>query len=197
MMSRATNQTRRALLPRALIARFHGANDGATAVEFGLLAIPFFALITGIIDTSLTLWASETLDDAMADAARTIQTGQFQTANAGVTDTKTLIENLRQQLCQSNGSTRTTLFDCSKVKIQVQTFASMNAGTPDNPIDSTTNTWSSSFGTKYTNAGASTIVVVQAAVNYPTWFNILNVTPKFADGSHLLQSVFVFRTEPF
>lgn len=196
-MSRSTRPPRHPPGPTDLVARFRRAREGATAVEFALLAIPFFALIGAIVDTSLTLWASQTLDDALGDAARLIQTGQFQNANVGVTSPTTLIDNLRQQVCQSNGTARPTLFDCTAVKVQVQTFSSLAGSTSDSPVDATTNDWSSNFGTKYANPGAGTIVVVQAAVKYPTWMNVLNVTPKFADGSHLLQSVAVFRTEPF
>lgn len=196
-MSRPTRRPRNPLAPTEIIARFRRSRDGATAVEFALLAIPFFALIGAVVDTSLMLWASETLDDALGDAARLIQTGQFQNTNAGVTNTTTLIENLRQQICRSNGTARVTVFDCSSVKVQVQTFSSIASSASDSPVDSTTNDWSANFGKKYMNAGAGTIVVVQAAVKYPTWMNVFNITPKFADGSRLLQSVAVFRTEPF
>lgn len=188
---------RRALTPRALAARFRHAREGATVVEFAILAFPFLALITGIIDMSMLFWASQTLDDALADASRTIQTGQFQSVNSGVADPALVLENLRKQLCQVNGGDRWTLFKCAEVKLEVRVFASMAAGTGANPVDTSTGDWSKGFGTAYANAQASTIVVVQAAVKYPSFTIMFPMTPTFRDGSRLLQSVQVFRTEPF
>lgn len=184
-------------LHRAL-RRFRGASDGATAVEFALIAFPFFALVAAILEVSMTLWASETLDDALGEAARTIQTGQFQTENRATTDTTTLVENFRKQLCLANGQPRPTVFDCANVKVQVQVFSSMGASSAEDPIDPSTRDWSSSFGKKYSDPGASVIVVVQAATKFSLFFpNLLPVTPSFSDGSRLLQSVSVFRTEPY
>ncbi|WP_082515132.1 TadE/TadG family type IV pilus assembly protein [Methylobacterium sp. Leaf112] len=187
----------RALTPHTLVSRFRHARAGATAVEFAILAFPFLALITGIIDMSMMFWASQTLDDALADATRTIQTGQFQSANSGVTDPATILENLRQKLCQVNGAERLTLFRCADVKLEVRVYASMTAGTSTNPVDPSTRDWSTGFGTAYANAQASTIVVVQAAVKYPSFTLMFPITQSFADGSRLLHSVQVFRTEPF
>jgi Flp pilus assembly protein TadG len=183
--------------PRPGASRARSARRGTTAVEFGVLAFPFLVLLTGLVDTGLTFWASQTLDDALVDTARSIQIGQFQASNQGVTDTTVLLANLRTQFCQARGKTRPTIFDCPSVKLEVQTFASVAAGTARNPLDAATRGWTADFGTRYANAGASTIVVVQAAVKYPTWFNMLGITPTFSDGSRLLQSVLVFRTEPF
>ncbi|MCJ2080020.1 TadE/TadG family type IV pilus assembly protein [Methylobacterium sp. J-090] len=188
---------RRALTPGALVARFRRAREGATVVEFAILAFPFLALITGIIDMSMLFWASQTLDDALADASRTIQTGQFQSVNSGVADPALVLENLRKQLCQVNGAERWTLFKCTEVKLDVRVFASMATGATASPIDPSTRDWSTGFGTNYANAQASTIVVIQAAVKYPSLTLMFPMTPAFGDGSRLLQSVQVFRTEPF
>jgi pilus assembly protein Flp/PilA len=73
----------------------------------------------------------------------------------------------------------------------------MAAGKATSPIDGSTRDWSSDFGKSYANAQGGAIVVVQAAVKYPSFTLTLPVTPAFADGSRLLQSVQVFRTEPF
>ena len=46
------------------------ARDGATAIEFGLLALPFLLLITGIMDCSRVVWAHLALQVAVERAAR-------------------------------------------------------------------------------------------------------------------------------
>lgn len=188
---------RREEAPPSLIARFRRARGGATVVEFALVAFPFFALVTGILDTAMLFWASQTLDDALADAARTVQTGQFQGANAGVTDPAMALENLRKELCRANGAERWTLFKCADVKLDVRVYESVGAGKAIAPLDPQTRDWSPDFGKSYANARASTIVVVQAAVKYPSFTLTFPMTAAFADGSRLLQSVQVFRTEPF
>src|SRR5690606_2566182 len=53
---------------------------GVTAVEFGLLALPFFTIIAAILQTSLVFLADQVLESAVHDAARAIRTGQAQEA---------------------------------------------------------------------------------------------------------------------
>ena len=51
---------------------------GATAIEFALLALPFFTLIFAILETSIVFLAGQILDSAVQDASRKIRTGQAQ-----------------------------------------------------------------------------------------------------------------------
>ena len=53
-------------------------NRGATAVEFGLIALPFLGLIAGLLETGLMMFADSALDQATNRAARMIRTGQAQ-----------------------------------------------------------------------------------------------------------------------
>ena len=43
-----------------------------TAIEFGMLAFPFFAIVGAILQTSVVFLASQVLESAVHDAARTI-----------------------------------------------------------------------------------------------------------------------------
>jgi Flp pilus assembly protein TadG len=45
-------------------------NRGATALEFGLIAPAFFALLLGLIYLSMTLWAYASMQYAVEEAAR-------------------------------------------------------------------------------------------------------------------------------
>src|SRR6187551_2094422 len=58
--------------------RFARRDDGAAAVEFGMVAAPFLALMFAIMETALVFFASQTLETAVADSARLIMTGQAQ-----------------------------------------------------------------------------------------------------------------------
>ena len=53
--------------------------DGAAAVEFGLVAAPFLLLVFAIMETAIVFFAGQALETAVADSARLIMTGQAQT----------------------------------------------------------------------------------------------------------------------
>ena len=67
--------------------------DGAAAVEFGLVAVPFLGLTFAILETALVFFAGQTLETAVADSARLIMTGQAQTAGWTKDDFKTAVCN--------------------------------------------------------------------------------------------------------
>lgn len=61
------------------VSRFVAASSGATAVEFALLAIPFFGLLMMIIQVGLLHFGVQSLDYATREAGRRIMTGQVPT----------------------------------------------------------------------------------------------------------------------
>lgn len=66
-------------------------DDGAAAIEFAIVSIPFFLLIMGIIEIGIMFGAATVLNGATEDAARMIRTGQAQqSASAEATFTNTL-----------------------------------------------------------------------------------------------------------
>ena len=52
------------------IGRFRSNKKGATAVEFGLVAFPFFFLLTSIIEASLFFFAGQMLESAVDRVGR-------------------------------------------------------------------------------------------------------------------------------
>ena len=78
--------------------------DGAVAVEFGILAIPFFAIVFAIFETSLTFFAQQVLESALQDATRYILTGQSQAQTLDWNQAK-----FRQAVCSRTFG----LFSCS------------------------------------------------------------------------------------
>ena len=63
----------------AAARRFIRQQDGATTVEFAMVAAPFLAMMFAIIETAIVFFAGQTLETAGADSARLIMTGQAQT----------------------------------------------------------------------------------------------------------------------
>ncbi len=104
--------------------KFSQSETGATAVEFALVAGPFFLVLGVIIETGFVLFAEYTLQSAVQDSGRLIRTGQAQNSGYSVATFKAAICN-----------TVSVLFDCnSKVTVYVnhsaQTFTQLNAMVP-------------------------------------------------------------------
>src|SRR5579862_9810282 len=78
---------------RRLTTRFARGRKGSAAVEFAMIALPFLALIMGTIEISMIYLVSTTLENATADMARNIRTGQTTTAGGA---TRTSFTN---QIC--------------------------------------------------------------------------------------------------
>lgn len=181
--------------------RFAASRSGATAVEFGLVALPFLALAGASLETGITYFGQGILQQAVTDAGRQIYTGQFQTANAGVTDKATLINNFRTAMCFPGGRPRITTFSCANVRISITKAASFGAASPAQPTvtDPSTGTsdWNPTFS-NYACARASDVMVVQAAVDVPVFFPLLGSAYAALPGRRrLLQAATVFQVEPF
>ena len=54
------------------------SEDGATAIEFAMLAIPFFSLIFAILELAVVFFISSSLNHAVSEAGRQIRIGNFQ-----------------------------------------------------------------------------------------------------------------------
>jgi Flp pilus assembly protein TadG len=74
---------RRGMLARlaACFRRFGRDREGATAIEFTLLAIPFSMLVFAILECCISFAAQEVMANATDDVARQIRTGQLLKAN--------------------------------------------------------------------------------------------------------------------
>ena len=62
----------------SILKRFRRDRNGTTAVEFGLVAMPFFAILGMIIETGLAFFTGQVLEAATTSAGRIVMTGQVQ-----------------------------------------------------------------------------------------------------------------------
>lgn len=129
------------IMPDKATHRFHGAaapltcrwrwrlrglayrrdENGATAVEFGLVALPLFTLIMGIVEISLFFAAGLVLEGASADASRLIRTGQAQMSGAPET-------MFSEALCDRSR----TMLDCDRLQYEVIRVAGDRFGNAGN-----------------------------------------------------------------
>lgn len=103
--------------------RFKQDEDGATAIEFAFVALPFFALLFGIMELAIVFFINSALVHATSEAGRHIRVGNFQ-ACGGADQFKALV-------CQNMKG----LGDCWKnVRIDVVEGASFKTiALPDIP----------------------------------------------------------------
>lgn len=171
-------------------ARFEAwASDkrGIAAVEFALIAIPFFFLIFGLLEVCVLFIMSSLLEHGINEAARQIRTGQFQEAGFGQVAFK-------KAVCDQ---TFDVLFDClGRVRLDVKTFSSFGTSSAPNVIDGAGNLDDSNFS--FTPGGANDIVVVRVFYEWNLITPVLSAPlANMSDGRRLLQSTVAFRNEPF
>ena len=192
MAKRPASQRGRVLLLRQ--RSFARDERGVTAVEFGLLALPFFAILGAILETSLVFLSGQVLDSAVYDVGRLIRTGQAQYANM-------TIDDFRSEVCVRTHGLLPNCDDGLHVEVQViNTFGEL-AITP--PVDwhcdaalAGCNEWTRAQS--YTPGHGGDIVVVQVYYKLPTIvpFDGLGLN-SLPDGRRLMGAATVFRNEPF
>jgi len=186
-MPSTTNRRKTLANRRSLLGAFIADERGATAIELAFLAIPFFALIGAILQTSVIFLGSQILDSAVQDSSRLIRTGQAQ--SAGYT-----ADQFRTAIC----SRLYNLFDCSKLQVSVTVVSDFASATaPASPLDPTDpSKWT--LVPAYHPGGGSDIIMVQAYYKWPTVLNFdgINFATQ-SDGTHLMGAVRVFANEPF
>ncbi len=175
----------RRLLPSRLARRFVRQQDGAAAVEFGLVALPFLALTFAILETALVFFAGQTLETAVQDSSRLIMTGNAQSSGFSKDDFKNAV-------C----SRIYGLFDCANgVYVDVKTYTSFSAITSAPPV---TNGQIDTTKLNYSPGQAGDIEVVTLYYQWPIYVSLLgNNLSNLNNNNRLLVATAVFCNEPF
>lgn len=170
----------------ASAGRFRGNRRGSVAVEFALVAPLFFALLFAIIETGMVFFASQSLETALQDSARTIMTGEAQLANL----TK---QSFKANIVCANVN---VLFDCANgIYVDVRSYPSgFGSVTISDPISG------GSFvdNTQYNPGGPGDIVVVRLFYQWPLFVTGLGYNIANLSGSkRLLAATGAFKNEPY
>jgi Flp pilus assembly protein TadG len=197
-MSRPVIRTARfrARLARA-IGRFGADTRGATAVEFALIALPFFVLVIGIITVGMQYLTSHSLALGVDVASRELRTGEAQ--KDGIT-----VGQFRQAVCNAAGA----MIACDeRLVIHIKsrpTFAELMPITPCLTNGRLTPPEGDlSDGIRTRSGDASTAVVVSACYEWDAgfgpWQVIWNLlTSERVDrGKPIISAATAFRSEPF
>jgi Flp pilus assembly protein TadG len=172
-------------LRSAAARRLIRQQDGAAAVEFGLVAAPFLALLFAIIETAIVFFAGQALETAVADSSRLIMTGQAQTQSFDATAFKNAV-------CAKIYG----LFNCQNgIYVDVRTFSSFSSVTMPSPVDGQGN-FQNNF--TYQPGGPGDIVVVRLFYQYPVYVSLLGFNlSNINGGKRLLAATSAFRNEPY
>jgi Flp pilus assembly protein TadG len=178
-----------------LLARFARAERGATAVEFGLVAVPVLVMMFGLLELALVFLVTTTLDTATQAAARQIRTGNFQISASNTrADFKTLV---------CNGMTWLSSKCTNDLWLDVRTFSDFNSLATVTPIDPTTFRPADPLHPTPTcfSAGQPTdIVLVRAYFEWDLFTPLLNNALENmgpGTGKRLISSTTAFRNEPY
>lgn len=175
--------------------RWRGDRSGTTAVEFGLLIVPFMLTLMGVFEVGYTFFMMSALDSAARGSARAVMTGAVSTAGMSASTFRTSV------VCPK----LPTNFTCADIFVNISIVPATSSQTgyysyvnsarsallvP--PLDATLNTFCPGSGGQY--------VVVQ--ILYPASY----FTKLFAGGTstvyknkavNVLMSTATFRAEPY
>ena len=99
--------------------------EGSAAVEFAMVATPFFFMIFAVLELGMVFLVDSVLESAVLDASRIVRTGQADTGNITAAQFKTA-------LCS-----RMSVFqgDCgARADVDVRVMPEFSDGIPDSPI---------------------------------------------------------------
>ncbi len=166
--------------------RFGRSEDGAAAIEFAIVIVPFLALLFAIMETAIVFFAGQVLETAVADSARLIMTGQAQTQGFNQSQFKDAV------CARVHG-----LFDCAGgISIDVKTYQNFSNVDMASPIDKNGKLVKSNFG--YQPGGPGDIVVVRMFYEWPVYLSFLGFNlSDLADSKRLLVGTAAFRNEPY
>ncbi len=169
---------------RQLWRHFRGKDEGATAIEFALIAIPFFLVFMALFEMSTMLLAQYELQQAMTSAARAIRTGQ---ARSGLS----LNDFKNSYVCP-----HLTFVKCSKVRVEAKNFTSFSGVSFTNVSNGYLNNPSNSL--PFSIGKASEVMAIRM---FYKWKFFTPLIGKFmsvgSSDARYLSAGTVFRNEPY
>ncbi len=167
---------------RRIFRHFIKNRDGVTAIEFALLAMPFFLLVCAIIETCIAFAAQELISNATDDVARQFRTGRI-TAASNLSET-----TLRKMVCD-----RISIMvsdDCPGLTVDLRQFATF-----EEAANTASSSSLSALQPKVDLGPALTKNMLRVYYRWPIITNRLG--QNLPDGKMLLFSAATWQNEPF
>ena len=162
---------------------------GVTAIEFGIVALPFLLLLMAVLEAALTLTAQISFNNAVDRSARTVLTGVFQEAADGSDPAA----RLRGAICND-----ALMFSCTDLKVEVTTSPTFQSKSAADPYDPTSKGMADGFGTRFQCPNGDEVVTIRAATTVPAYLPLVDLTGRrVGTDRQLIMSTAVFRAEPY
>lgn len=184
---------------RSSVRKIIGSESGATAVEFGMIAAPFLAIVLAILQTSTSLFVSQGLDTAVQEAGRMVMTGQVHDSG-GVSSAADFRDRYICNPAPPNVRTLPGFIDCAKLVVDLRKATQFTTGVG---VFDTQNP-QSCIG------GAGDIIVVRVMYYAPVFAPFVALNGFIANGAitsgqvtvdgekrYAMMAATAFRNEPF
>jgi Flp pilus assembly protein TadG len=183
------------LLRNRLLRQWSTDIAGATAIEFGIVAIPFLMFIMGLIGCAFFFFVTNSIEKGMDQTSRLIRTGE------AVAD-KMTVNDFKDSICDGAGF----WIRCKDLQIFVKSYTAgwgeLAQDKPQPCVDANgviqTNPAPGTDLIAIYSGAASDVVVVTACYKWTLTAKLpLFKIGNMSDGSMMLQSATAFRSEPY
>lgn len=170
--------------PAGSARRFVRDVRGVAAIEFAMLALPFFMLVFAILETGLVFMAETTLERGVESVARDVRTGVFRADRLEE-------DEFRERICDGVGF----LLDCSKLKVDLAVYAEFDdvEGAPPTKPDGSSDF--SGFG--YDRPGPDQVVALRVVYDWPLTLDFIRKAYGNSAGDFEMMAMAAFKTESF
>ena len=166
--------------------RWRKREEGATAVEFALIAMVFFWVFMGIVELGMMMIFNNGLEDGVDRAARLVRTGQADKKNMTA-------KLLKQAICERVMLKTSCMSDLILDIRSFKDFASIKV-----PALKTGPTGSLTMSTSYQLGGPKKVVVVRAFYPWKFFTPLIGSLMHAIDGKvFILNAAMAFRNEPY
>ena len=179
------------------LARLKTDETGATAIEFAIVATPFFMFIFGLIGISMYFFVMTSLDKGVDKQSRLIRTGQAN-SNNNIHNHPMTVDDFKNDVCATAG----TWIKCPSVQVFVQHFPDWTSVQPQACLSGSgqivTNNANGSDAIAAYSGTASDVVLVTTCYKWDFIKGIPYIKlGNMSDNSMMMQSTTAFRTEPY
>lgn len=178
---------------RRKLAHYKKNRDGATAIEFAILALPFSALMFSIIELAVVFFIGSAVAHSMQDTARQIRTGEFQQTCGNADSFKAKVCEGMSGLGNCQANLRIDVVTSPTGRFQPNLLPpTPTTEDPSNPGEPTI------LPNTYVDTPAQAVVVVRAQYYHP--LSLPGEITRLANqpGNHrVITATTAFRNEPF
>lgn len=167
--------------------RLRSNRDGSVAIEFAMVAFPFFFMMFAIIEIGMIFVTDSILENATLETGRLVRTGQAAGSNMSATQFKTTFCD-HMSIFASQCPSRAT--------VDVRVINQFKNQTPPDPTANGT-----SFDTSqltYDTGQPGSLVLVRVFYKQPLFTPFLaQALSKLGDGNTIMTATTTFRNEPY